>query len=82
MVKIYEKNINHFPELRLDVNRIKVIKDDIRNYRKLDSSQLSYIKTSLTEDEKMEIIELLNHCIEVVCKLLISGDEIIDISNP
>jgi hypothetical protein len=64
--------------LIVNFDKLSVIKDDIRNYRKLDESQLNYIRTKTTCDEKMEIIELINVCISVVCKLLMSSDELLN----
>jgi hypothetical protein len=62
------------------LNNLSIIKHDIRNYRKLNEKQLLYIQTSTTENEKIEIIELFNKCLYIVCKILIK-DEIDEINK-
>ena len=58
----------------LKLNILSLIKDDICNYRKLNQTQVQYIKTSTTDDEKIEIIELFNRCLYIVCKILINDE--------
>lgn len=53
----------------LDMSEFDILKDDIKNYRKLSKSQLSYIKT-LSETEKIEIIELYDQVIVSIFELL------------
>jgi Trk K+ transport system NAD-binding subunit len=43
--------------ISLEINPFVIMKDDIRNYRRLNSFQISYIE-KLTEQEKIEIIKL------------------------
>jgi hypothetical protein len=40
------------------------LKDDITYFRKLSDKQLDYMKHSLTNDQKIEVIELYNVCQE------------------
>lgn len=53
----------------LDIHFFDVIKDDIRNIRKLNKYQLEYIK-NLSHDEKFEIINLMNETIITVSEIL------------
>lgn len=54
----------------MDFNYITLIKDDIRNFRKLNEHQLQYIKTYVSDKEKteiiMELVKSLNVCIDVI----------------
>jgi len=45
----------------LSVDYFEMIKDDIRNYRKLNSYQLDFIQ-KIDHDNKNEIIRILNQC--------------------
>jgi hypothetical protein len=54
----------------IDVDFFSIIKDDIRNMRKLNKYQLSFIKYNLTNEQKYELIELMNNCIVNVYELL------------
>ena len=68
-------NIPKIPlEFYAKLNTLSIIKDDIRNYKKLNEKQILYIQTSTTEDEKIEIIELFNKCLSIVCKILIKDE--------
>uniref|UniRef100_A0A6C0KV99 Uncharacterized protein n=1 Tax=viral metagenome TaxID=1070528 RepID=A0A6C0KV99_9ZZZZ len=53
----------------LHIDFYEVIKDDIRNSRKLNEYQLKYIKT-LNEERKIEIIELFNDCNAILVSLM------------
>lgn len=53
----------------LDIDFFDVVKDDIRNIRKLNKYQLEYIK-KLSHDEKFEIINLMNETITTVSEIL------------
>lgn len=67
----------------LKINSLSLIKDDIRNYRKLTQPQVLYIKTSTTDHEKIEIIEIFNRCLYVICKILINDElEKEEMDNP
>ena len=72
-----EPNIpTHFMEVHglqlkyMDFNYITLIKDDIRNMRKLNEHQLQYIKTYVSDKEKtdiiMELVKSFNVCIDVI----------------
>jgi hypothetical protein len=54
----------------LNIEYLNVIKDDIRNFRKLDNYKLSFIKNDLSDDYKNEIIELMNECLGSVIDLI------------
>jgi hypothetical protein len=43
--------------ISLEISPFVIMKDDIRNYRRLNSFQISYIE-KLTEEEKIEIIKI------------------------
>jgi hypothetical protein len=43
-----------------DIKYIDIIKDDIRNFRKLNTYQVEYIKNKLNDHEKNEIIDIFN----------------------
>ena len=55
-------------------NTLSIIKDDIRNYRNLNETQLFYIQISTTHNEKIEIIELFNECLSVMCTALLKDE--------
>lgn len=54
----------------LKVDYLNVIKDDIRNFRKLNKYQISYIKNYLSQDEKEEIIVLFNEAMGTLVQSL------------
>ena len=54
----------------IDKDYLSIIKDDIRNIRKLNKYQLSFIKYNLSDEDKNEIIELMNLCIENIGSLV------------
>jgi hypothetical protein len=56
------------------LNTLSIIKDDIRNYRKINEKQFLYIQTSTTDHEKIEIIELFNKCLSVICDIFINHE--------
>ena len=43
----------------MNIEYVTIIKDDIRNMRKLNNYQISHIKTRLSEKDKNDIIDLL-----------------------
>lgn len=49
----------------LTINYYEIIKDDIRNYRKLNEYQMDYIK-NLNHDSKNELLELYNECMKIL----------------
>lgn len=61
--------LHKHPSKILDLDFYQIIKDSIRNYRKLNAYQLTYIK-NLKEDYKYEIIELLNQSFGNLIELL------------
>jgi hypothetical protein len=64
--KYYHKDYSKL----LNVDYYDMIKDDIRNFRKLNSYQLDFIR-DLDTKHKMEIIYLFNECTNAIHKLLI-----------
>jgi hypothetical protein len=54
----------------MNIEYVTIIKDDIRNMRKLNNYQISHIKTRLSEKDKNDIIDLLinsnNNLIELL----------------
>jgi hypothetical protein len=61
--------LHEHPSKIFDFDFYRVIKDDIRNFRKLNQYQLEYIK-NLKEEYKDEIIDLFNECFESIKELL------------
>ncbi len=63
---------NGFPVKYMNVDYITIIKDDIRNFRKLNEYQIRYIKTHLNNTIKNEIIDELirvsNASIDIINK--------------
>jgi hypothetical protein len=57
----------------INIDYLSVIKDDIRNMRKLNKYQLSYIKYEISEEDKNEIIEIMNNCIEYIGSLIMKS---------
>jgi hypothetical protein len=53
----------------IDIDFFEVIKDDIRNSRKLNEYQLNYIE-KLDEERKFEIIKLFNDCSAALVSLM------------
>jgi len=53
----------------LDIDYFTIIKDDIRNFIPLDCYKLKYI-SSLSHDDKNEIINIFNECIKVIHKVI------------
>jgi hypothetical protein len=61
--------LHKHPSKILNLDFYQIIKDSIRNYRKLNAYQLTYVK-NLKEDYKYEIIELLNQSFGNLIELL------------
>jgi hypothetical protein len=66
-------NNEKFEAQYIDIDYLSVIKDDIRNMRKLNKYQLSFIKYELDNEAKNEIIELMNTCIENIGELIMNS---------
>ena len=49
-----------------------IIKHDIRNIRTLNKEQIDFIKYSISNDDKNDIIDLFNHCITVLIDLIMT----------
>jgi hypothetical protein len=49
----------------LDINYYEIIKDDIRNYRKLNKYQMDYIK-GLDDECKNELFDVFNDCLNAL----------------
>jgi len=54
-------NIHKNPEKLFHLNFLDIIKDDIRNFRKLNEYQLDYIK-NLSKEDAYEIILIYDKC--------------------
>ena len=57
-------HIDKNPLKILDVDYYDIIKDDIRNYRVLNSYQLEYVRNLTSHELKNELIEIFNECIK------------------
>lgn len=57
-------HIDKNPLKILDVDYYDIIKDDIRNYRELNSYQLEYVRNLTSHELKNELIEVFNECIK------------------
>ena len=53
----------------LEIDYYEIIKDDIRNFRRLNKYQLAYVKT-LDHMYKDEIIHILHNCLNSIIDLL------------
>lgn len=62
----YINNIEDFKKKKIK----DLIIDDVRNFRKLDSRKLNYIKYFSTNDEKIEIITEYDKAIESISYLI------------
>jgi len=75
----YLKKINYILDGReqetayIHIDYLNVIKDDIRNLRKLNNYQLSFIKNDLLDDDKNEIIDLMNECLNSLHEVIESS---------
>lgn len=47
-----------------------IIKDDIRNIRPLNKEQIDFIKYTISDNDKNDIIDLFNHCITIIVDLI------------
>lgn len=65
--KYYHETTNY--QKILDIDYYEMIKDDIKNYRKLNKYQLNYIK-DLSNEQKLELITIFNECIGAVQDIL------------
>jgi hypothetical protein len=61
----YQKKNKSF----LSVNFFEIIKDDIRNMRKLNEYQLKYIE-DLNHSDKIEVINLLNNSLDCATSII------------
>jgi hypothetical protein len=62
-------HIDRHPSKILNIDYYEIIKDDIRNFRTLNSYQLEYIK-KLSHEQKNELFDLFNSCMDTINKLL------------
>jgi len=51
-------------------NYLEIIKDDIRNFRKLNDYQIKYIKNDLSDNEKNELFDEFNKLLESIATIL------------
>ena len=54
----------------INVEYLTIIKDDIKNYRKLNQYQISHVKTKLSDEDKNNIIDLLLNVNAILIDLL------------
>ena len=54
----------------LNIEYLTIIKDDIKNHRKLNTYQILYIKSKLSEQDKNDIIDILINCNNNLIELL------------
>lgn len=66
--------LHKLPSKFLDLDFYEIIKDDIRNCRKLNAYQITYIK-NLKEDYKNELIELLNQSLGCLVEIIENASE-------
>ena len=64
--KLHEK-----PDKMFNINYIEIIKDDIRNFRKLNQYQMEYVR-NLSAIEKNELLVIYNDCIGLVNDILLN----------
>lgn len=64
--RIHEK-----PEKITRIYYFEIIKDDIRNFRKLNKYQLEYIK-DLSHEYKNILLEIFNDCVESISDLVLN----------
>lgn len=57
----------------LNIGYLNIIKDDIKNMRKLKEEQLLYIKNNLTIEEKDEIFLIMNECFNCLIDVVLSN---------
>jgi len=50
----------------INIKYIDIIKDDIRNFRKLNTYQVEYIKNKLNDHEKNQIIDIFNNALSSI----------------
>lgn len=63
-------HIDKHPSKIIDIDYYEIIKDDIRNYRALNSYQLEYIRNLTSHELKNELIEIFNECIKMFNELI------------
>lgn len=62
-------HISKHPSKILNIDYYEIIKDDIRNFRILNSYQMEYIK-NLSHEQKNELFDLFNSCLDTINSLL------------
>jgi hypothetical protein len=62
-------NLHKYPHKAFDIDYFTIIKDDIRNCKSLNKYQLEYIK-QLSHEQKNELFDIFNVCIDTLNKLL------------
>ena len=62
-------NLDKNPSKIFNIDYYEIIKDDIRNFRPLNTYQLEYIK-KLSHEEKNELFDIFNICITTMQTLI------------
>ena len=65
----YHKNPNKILLYNLDY--FEIIKDDIRNFRELNTYQLKYIQEQLDDNSKNELLTIYDHCVNALITSLL-----------
>ena len=60
-------NVN---EMQQGIDYFHLIKDHIRNHRRLSKNHINYIRECLNSEQKIEIIELYNDCCASIVDVL------------
>ena len=63
-------HLHNRPSKITSINYYEIIKDDIRNLRPLNKYQLEFVK-NLSHEQKNELLEIFNSCLETVSGLLL-----------
>jgi hypothetical protein len=58
----------------INVNKLIIIKYDIRNMKNLNKEQIDYIKMNCSDNDKNEIIELFNDCTKLIIEIIMSTE--------
>ena len=69
LVKSFNEHFVKETGKTLQLTEFSILKDDIKNYRKLSERQLSRLKL-LSEREKIEIIEIYDYVVQTMAQLL------------
>ena len=70
IIPTYYNNHKNLHKILYNLDYFEIIKDDIRNFRKLNTYQLKYIQEQLDHHNKSELLTIYDDCVNALISML------------